>query len=724
MRRNVAGPLAFCLFFSVCLPAAEVKGTVVDPSGARVAGARVSVVTPLGVVRSFPSPDGAFACFLPQGSKLVITAPGFAAKSIAAEDAVPPIVVRLDLAPIVDSVRVAGSAMDVEASRQGGSVTIIPREEIQQRNDPMAVDLLRSAPGVIVGQTGPTGGISGLYIRGGDPKYNLVEIDGVPVNAFGGNFDFSHIPSQALDHVEIVRGPQSAIYGSYANSGVVNFVTRDAEAPANLDVVAEGGTFRERRFGVSGGGALAGFGIAASASQLNTDGPVANSDYRNQNVMLNATRRWGRQSLALHGDFDSSENGVPGAWGSDPMRTFTGIDTVSRNKNNFSDYSARYRADLSKRVRLELLGAFFLNNNGFISPYPFALNKDLRAQFDARAIVTVNRYYTVAIGASGGTEHILNSYITDANSQTFPIRRRDEGVYVENRLEFGGRLFLNAGVRAEFLRTDAIPTDGYLRPNSPAQTIASANPKLAGAYVLGRTRFHASFGTGIRPPGGFDLAYTDNPALKPERTRGADLGVERRLFHDWLSLDATYFRTRFYDLIVFLGGSIAKLSHFQTDNLANSLAQGGEFSARLRPASWIFVNASYTLLKTEILSVDGGPGVAPPPFQVGQELIRRPANSGSVAASVRRGKIAANLTGVFRGSVLDVEPAYGATNGLFRNPGYADVGINLNYALGRGVTAYGNLRNALNRRYEEVLGYPSPKLNFVAGMKWTLSKVK
>ena len=125
---------------------------------------------------------------------------------------------------------------------------------------------------------------------------------------------------------------------------------------------------------------LAGFGMAASASQMNTDGPVDNSDYRNQDVMLNVTRRLGeRQSLALHGDFDSSENGVPGPYGSDPMHTFTGIDTISRNKNNFSDYSAHYQADLSRRVREELSGAFFLNNNGFTSPYPFALNKDLRA---------------------------------------------------------------------------------------------------------------------------------------------------------------------------------------------------------------------------------------------------------------------------------------------------------------------------------------------------------
>jgi outer membrane receptor protein involved in Fe transport len=84
--------------------------------------------------------------------------------------------------------------------------------------------------------------------------------------------------------------------------------------------------------------------------------------------------------------------------------------------------------------------------------------------------------------------------------------------------------------------------------------------------------------------------------------------------------------------------------------------------------------------------------------------------------------VTANLTGYFRGSTLDVEPSFGASNGFFRNPGYANIGINLNYEMGRGVTAYGNLRNALNRRYEEVLGFPSLRLNFVAGLRFTLRR--
>jgi outer membrane receptor protein involved in Fe transport len=722
MRMYVSGPLACCWLFPALLSAAQVKGTVIDPSGAPIPGAQLSVVGRVGVeAQTTASSTGAFELEAVEtaGAKLVVTAPGFSTRTLPLEREV---TVRLEIAPQIDSVRVVGSAIDVPASQQGGSVNVISRQEIRQRNQALAIDLLREVPGLAFSQTGATGGVAGLFIRGGYATFNLVEIDGVPVNAFGGNFDFAHIPAEALDRVEVISGPQSAIYGPYANSGAINFVTREADSPPAIDILAEGGSNYERRFGISGAGRLAGFGIAASASSLATDGPVANSGYRNEDLLLNVTRHFRRQMLSLHGDFDSNQTGEPGPWGSDPKHTFTGIDTISRSKNNFSDYLAHYQADLGDRVREELFGTFFLNNNGYQSAYGFAFNRDLRAQGEARTIVSLTPHYTAAFGVSDGLEEIRNSYITDADYQTFPIRRRDTAVYLENRWELGGRLFLNAGVRGEFIHTASIPPDGYSRPFFPAQTISSANPKLAAAYVWGRTRWHSSFGTGIRPPAGFDLAYTNNPALKPERTRSFDAGVEQRLFHDRLALDATYFYNRFYDLIVTLGGSLSQLGLYQTDNIANSRAQGAEFAAKLRPARWVFVTAWYTRLKTEILSLNGSANLAPAPFQAGQELLRRPADSGAVVVTFTRGKVAADLTGYFRGSVLDVEPAFGATNGLYRNPGYANVGININYALGRGLTAYGNLRNALNRHYEEVFGYPSPRLNFVAGMKWTLSK--
>ncbi len=717
----------FCFFVSVCLASASprvIKGTVVDPSGARVAGAQVSVVNRLGVEAAVTAANGDFELKTAGGpdEKLVVTAPGFESWSRVEQELTSPLEVKLTLAPVVDAVRVAGSALDVPLSQQGGTVSIITPQELRERNEPLAVDLLRTTPGLIVAQSGPTGSLSGLYIRGGETKYNLVTIDGVPVNAFGGNFDFTQIPSEEVERVEVARGPQSAVYGLYANSGVVNFVTREPSPNLTLDAVAEGGSYSERRFALSGGGQIAGFGIAASATQMNTGGPVANSDYRNQNVMINVTRHIGRQYLKLHGDFDSNENGVPGAWGSDPAHTFTGIDLISRNKNNFQDYMARYEVDLSSRVRQEVSGAFFQNNNGFASAFPFTFNKDQRGQGDARTIVSVTRDYVAAFGFTGAMEELLNSYVMDANYAPFTVRRRDFALYTEHRFVVRQRLFINAGVRGESLRTGSLPPDGFVRPFVPAKTISSASPKIAAALALGRTRLHSSFATGIRPPDAFAISYTDNPALKPERTRSLDAGVEQR-FGNWLSLDATYFHNNYHDLIVILGGSLAKLSRFQSDNLASSRAQGGEFSARIRPARWLFVEGSYTLLKTEILSLKGTTE-APPPFKVGQELLRRPKHFGALNASFHRGRVTGNVTGTFRGPTLDVEPALGATNGLFRNPGYADMGLNLNYELAYGLSVYGNLRNALNWHYEEALGYPSPWRNFVAGVKWSFSGLR
>src|SRR6185295_7194602 len=124
-----------------------------------------------------------------------------------------------------------------------------------------------------------------------------------------------------------------------------------------------------------------------------------------------------------------------------------------------------------------------------------------------------------------------------------------------------------------FFRTPSIPGDGFLRPLFPASNISRVNPKLSAAYVAGQsTRLHASFGMGLRPPSGFELAFTNNPALKPERTRSVDAGVEHK-FGNLLTVDGTYFYNRYYDLLVTLGGSLTTLSHYKSGNLATSQSQ-------------------------------------------------------------------------------------------------------------------------------------------------------
>lgn len=725
MRTYAAGLRACLLVLSSCLPAAavsgEARGKITDPSGAPVPHAQVSVVSPVGVeAQTVAASDGVFHIPISENPelRLVIMAPGFRTQTVAPAAQLE---VHLELAPVVDSVTVVGTAIDTPASQQGGTVALIPSQELRDRNETYAADLLREVAGLTFVQSGPPGSVMSLFQRGGYSNYTLVEMDGVPVNGFGGAFDFAHLPAEAIDHIEVASGPQSAVYGPYANSGAINFVTRQAESGPQLDLLAEGGTYQERRFAITGSGTVAGLGLAVSASRVDDNGPVINSAYRNEDLLLHAARHFARQSFSFGAYYDANAVGEPGPYGSDPLDDFAGIDTISRSKNDFTDAWARYEVDLLPTLREEVTGSFFLNNNGYTSPYGFSFNKDLRWQGDARTILSASRHYVAAVGVSFAREEVKNTYITNAGFSTFPIRRNDIALYLENRFEFGGRLFLNAGLRGEFIETPAIPSDGFSRPFFPANTVSSANPKAAAGFALRpTTRLHSSVGTGIRPPTGYELAFTDNPFLRPERTVSVDAGIEQKLAGDLVLLDATWFYNRYYDLIVTLGGSLSSLSHYQSANIANSRAQGGEFRAAIRPTRWLFLRGSYTLLDTGILSLDGVSNQAPLPFTVGQELLRRPRNSGSLVAGFTRGRITAGVNGVFRGRTLDVDPSLGATAGLFWDGGYSDLGVSLNVALAHGVTAYGNLRNAFNEHYEEAFGFPALHLNFVAGLKWSL----
>jgi len=710
--------------------AAQFTGVVVDPSSQPVPGAQVAAINAVGIIsRQITDDKGMFSIYLSplyENVQFRVTAEGFQTVTVSAGASR----IQLALAPVSDSVSVIGSAIDIPADEQGSSVTVITSREIRERNEPLAADLLRQVPGVVMAQNGSRGAVSSLFVRGGDSKYNLVLLDGMPIILFyyGGLFDFAHIPADFIEQIDVARGPQSAIYGSYALGSVVNFQSRAPENGTALDLVAEGGTHAENRFSLSGSGLLwKNWGLAGSLSSLNSNGPVKNSDYRNDNVFLALSHRWRTQNFFAFGDFDSNDVGEPGAFGSNPKDYYSGLDLISRSKNNTSTYGAHYQNDLLDKLRLDVFTGFFLNNNGYQSPYGFSYNKDIRGYAEARGTWAVMRHWTMAGGYAFDREEMRNTYVTTSSFNPFLLRRDNGGVYLENHIRWN-RLFLNVGLREEIYQTPFVPGNSFgypPRPDFVERTDSKLNPKFSGAYTtLPGQRIHASFGTGIRPPGGADLAFTNNPALKPERTESYDIGVEQRFLNDRLSLDATWFRNRYKDLIVGLGGSLAKLSHYSTDNIANARAQGAEFSAQLRTTSWLNLTGSYTWLDTKILSLDGGSGLVQQYFYNGQPLVRRPKQSGSMLLTFHRGKLDGNIAGYFRGQTLDIEPNYGASGGLYRNPGYKNFGLNLNYRVRGNLTVYGNLRNALNQRYEEIYGYPAPLLNVVMGIKWSLARAR
>lgn len=721
--------------------AASIEGTVFDPSGRAVAGAQVTLLRSMAVVGLRQTDQQGKYVFdeLPAGAyRLAAHAPSFNAALQDVQVAggeTRRVDMRLELSAVQQQVVVSASLGGALAPQVGSSVAVISRQEIADRGAQSVLDVLRGVPGVEVNQTGRRGGVTGVFVRGGNSNYNAVMVDGIPLNQFGGDFDFASLPADGVDRVEVVRGPESALYGSNAVTSVINIVSERGEGTPHFTLQGEGGNFTTRRFVAGGSGLTRGVSWGFNVSRLDTGGTVPNDNFRNQTAMVSlGYSRSPRRQVNFHFFGNANNAGAPGPYGSDPDYLFAGVDRVSRDKQNLFGYEGSYAEQISSRFRQVVTASVATNDYYFRSPYGDSYSNNLRAGVNTRSEVSVSNRDFLVGGFEYGREQIRNTYIADAHFQPFLLPRTSLAYFVENRWSPTSRLFVIAGLRFDDIRTHALPTDGGLRPPLPASSVNKLNPRVSAAYLihesddgswLGATRLHGSLGTGIRAANGFELAFTNNPRILPERSLSFDGGFEQRFLENRAVLDLTYYYNRFEDQIVVLGGSLTNLSTFVSGNLGNARANGLELSFRAQPTRSLHLSAEYTLLDTSILALNGSFLVATP-FYVGQQLLRRPRHSAAYNVTWQRGRWMLNTSAYFRGATLDLEPNLGvyACTGLglpclFTNPGYFLADGGFSYRLGRGVEIYGRLNNLLDRRYEESFGFPALPLNFLAGVKFT-----
>ncbi|MGE3190475.1 MAG: TonB-dependent receptor, partial [Vicinamibacterales bacterium] len=364
----------------------------------------------------------------------------------------------------------------------------------------------------------------------------------------------------------------------------------------------------------------------------------------------------------------------------------------------------------------------------FTSPYGVSLSGTRRLHARAQTDVAAGAALGVSAGAEWIGERATSTYITGAGGE-LPVERGVLGLFGEARWTGHPRATVTAGLRAERIHRDRLAGDPYAftpRPDFAADTIVSVNPKLAVSWIVSPrtpadgarawTRVRASAGTGIRPPDAFEIAYTDNPSLRPERSRSVEAGVTETLAGGALALEATAFVNTYDDLIISVG-RLSATSRFQTDNISNARARGVELSGWWRARAGLQVRAAYTWLDTEVLAVDGAPGQAPAPYAVGDPLLRRPRHMATLDATWTGRRLTLFTTVTARGETLDAEPAFGPTGGLYLNPGHAVADLGGSVRLGRGVEAYGRLLNLFDRGYEEVLGYPAPGRTAFVGVR-------
>lgn len=738
--------LAISVLSGIPVYAGPVTGRVIDQSGRAVPGAQVLLVVHQSapLVAALTGSSGEFELAAPDAGRyeIRIAIDGFRAAIVSADGSVEPRDlgrVTLAISAVSESVLVSAAQVEIPLTHAPSSVTVITGVELESRHIYSVADALRTVPGLAVVGTGSLGAVTGVFPRGGESNYTLVFVDDVPANGFGGEFDFGHLSMVNVERIEIVRGPQSALFGSNAIGAVVRVITKRGGPPSGAAAI-EAGSFGTSRAAAAGAGSFGAWQWGAAAERLASDGQngrttdagltVRNDDYA-RNTM-SAALGWRTPSgAAVRGDarFARDERGVAGPFGTNPIGAYEGIDEVSRGANDTWLASLAGVVPMGARARTHALATYGRVESDFVSPFGPSESSSRRLSVRAQFDVTVSRHLDLSAGVEVQRERAGSTFITGEQALPVPITRDLTGYFVEARMNAGPRLFALAGVRIDDIHRDALEGDPNGFPPRLAfadDSVVSANPRLSAAWFArpgagNFTKLRGGIGTGIRPPGAFDIAFTDNPSLQPERSVSAELGIDQAFAGGHGLFEATAFVNEYDDLIVAVG-SFRESSRYRTDNISNARARGFEAAAggRVRIGARtpieLHARAAYTFLDTEILAVDGA-GAAEPPFAVGDPLLRRPRHQLAIDVAMTAGRLGAYVRGGARARVLDVEPSFGTFGGLFYSDSFTAWAAGGSWRLLRGLEITARLDNIFDRSYEEALGFPVPGRGAHVGLR-------
>src|SRR5215467_6247860 len=274
--------IALVVLMSLPALAADLTVKILDPHSAAVAGAQVQLLADQDkiVATQTTSAEG-FAVFQrATGSsyQVKVLAPGFASETVGVESN--ELTISLRLATAAETVVVSGTRTPVPGEAAGADIDTLNGTQLVTMQPTAAADTVRFLPGAVVNAAGQRGGLTSLFVRGGESRYNKVIVDGVTINEPGGTFNFGTLPLDQMDHMEFVRGAQSTLYGSDAMTSVVQTWTRTGSTRVpELQFGADGGNFSTASGYASLAGARGLFDYNVFASQFNTEGSGVNTQY-------------------------------------------------------------------------------------------------------------------------------------------------------------------------------------------------------------------------------------------------------------------------------------------------------------------------------------------------------------------------------------------------------------------------------------------------------------
>lgn len=587
----------------------------------------------------------------------------------------------------VEEITVGVLRLATPIKETGTSVAVITAQDLDQLGVDFLVDALTLSPGVTINQNGPFGGSATVRIRGASSEQTLVLVDGVPVNdptSPGGGFNFARFDSENVDRIEILRGPQSTLWGTDAIGGVVSITTKRPDDGLGATAFLEYGSFDTRRGGASGsyGGNTGDIRIAATG--ITSDG-ISKADEANGNVeddgfesgTLSATGGLNLpSSIRLEGsvlytradaEFDSFAFGEQGNVGDG--------DQLSETEDLAANVSLRVPLFDGRLENLLMVGYSSIDRRNLTDgAESFAANGDrliLRYQGtfeiadNQRLLFGAERDKSESTGSSNNDEAAINGFFGVYELQPIEGLTLSAGLRHDDHSQFGGETTFRAA--AAYQATDDITLRG-------------------------------SYGEGFKAPTIFQTTFfccgadAPNSALLPERSKGFDVGVDYASEDNGLSLSLTYFNQDVENQIDFsfaVGGY---------ENIAQVNSQGIELSARYSPAQWIELGADYSLIDVE----DGA----------GERLVRVPRHSGNLTLSLTPiEKLSTTFIARYNGSETD-------PNGTVDD--WTRVDWTAQYRFSETFEAYARVENLLDEDYQQILGYGTPGISGSIGIRFRL----
>jgi vitamin B12 transporter len=618
------------------------------------------------------------------------------------------------------------SATKIPSSRSSltQQVTVISGNDLRARGITRVSDALRLVPGASLVQNGSTGSVNTLFLRGGESRYTKVLIDGVAVNAPGGFFDFSHLTTDNIERIEIVRGPASVVHGADAVSGIVQIFTRQGRGPFSLSADARAGNYGSREATVETNGSGGPLRFALGGGTRRTDGTLPfNNNYYNGTLSgsLGITPRKGTDAL-VSTRYTNAEFHYPTDFTGAPIdsnayrvqHAFTiGVDAKSKltetttarlllGDNEVSDLTEdiftpfgipespppqRHSALLShnKRRSAEV---------GLTFKLPQSTSLNLGAEYMHESENSTN-----AEGAVGGPT---------APVSKFSAARHNTAFYSELTATSPAGASWTLSAR----RDDNSDYDAFNTYRAGASLPVGESSRLRASIS---TAFSAPAFNQLRPT----LYTSGSPDLKPERARSWEVGMEQTLVYGILKVSANYFRQRFSDMIQYVpGGPPAYLGSYA--NLTEATSNGYETELTLTPLNEWSGTASYTEAKPQVSKV---PENFPGDLHEGDALIRRPQRSGAGSITwARAGSGSFSLMASYVGERPDIDfnefPSPTVTL-----PAYTKVDVAASIQLFRSeskkssMSLTGRVDNVLDKKYEDVLHFAAPRRQYLIGAR-------